>query len=145
MPSPSGRGLGEGAGSRQHASVSRPLTIHTAPHNGNLPSHPLYASVRPMTPTLIETTILALTAERGPDKSICPSEVARALQPENWQPLMTPVRQAAIRLVAAGQIEILRKGRPVSPEAVRGVIRLRAKNPPDAPDPAPDSTPDSAE
>ena len=98
-----------------------------------------------MTPTLIESTILALTAERGPDKSICPSEVARSLQPANWQPLMTPVRQAAIRLVAAGQIEILRKGRPVAPEAVRGVIRLRAKNPPDAPDPAPDSTPDSAE
>ncbi len=82
-------------------------------------------------PDPIEASILALTAARGPDKSICPSEVARALQPEpgleGWQSLMTPVRQAALRLARAGQIDILRKGRPVEPEAVRGVIRLRIR------------------
>lgn len=84
-------------------------------------------------PDLIEAQILALTAARGPDKSICPSEVARALQPETaddgWQRHMTPVRQAAIRLAGTGRIEILRKGRPVDPAVpgeIRGVIRLRA-------------------
>ena len=80
----------------------------------------------------IETSILALTAARGPDASICPSEVARALQPGDWRPLMTPVRQAALRLQAAGRVEILRKGRAVAAEAVRGVIRLRAAPTPDA-------------
>ncbi len=80
-----------------------------------------------MNPVDIEPTILALTAARGPDKSICPSEVARALQPEGWQSLMTPVRQAAIRLAGAGRIDILRKGRPVPPAEVRGVIRLRTR------------------
>ncbi len=75
-------------------------------------------------PAEIEVLILALTADRGPGKSICPSEVARALRPD-WQALMTAVRRVACRLAAAGQIEILRKGRPVSPEDVKGVIRLR--------------------
>ena len=75
----------------------------------------------------IESAILELTAARGPEKSICPSEVARALKPDSWQSLMAPVRQAAIRLSTAGHIDILRKGKPVPPEAVHGVIRLRRR------------------
>lgn len=73
----------------------------------------------------IEDEIVRQTAARGPDKSICPSEVARALDPD-WRPLMTAVRRAAARLSEAGRIEILRKGRPVPPADMRGVIRLRA-------------------
>jgi hypothetical protein len=71
-----------------------------------------------------EQAILRLAAERGADKSICPSEAARALA-DDWRPLLGPVRQAAIRLAKAGRIEILRKGKPVDPADVRGVIRLR--------------------
>ena len=81
-----------------------------------------------MIPENIEPTILALTAARGADKSICPSEVARTLQPEGWQALMTPVRQAAMRLAEAGRIDILRKGKPVPLAEVRGVIRLRVRS-----------------
>ncbi len=73
----------------------------------------------------IEATLLRLVDARGPDKSICPSEVARALLPE-WQSLMGAVRRVAVRLAVAGRIEILRKGKPVDPVDVRGVIRLRA-------------------
>ena len=76
---------------------------------------------------LIEASVLALTEARGVDASICPSEVARHLQPERWQALMVPVRDAALRLQAAGRIDILRKGKPVSAPDVRGVIRLRAR------------------
>ncbi len=72
----------------------------------------------------IEAAILALTTERGPAKSICPSEVARALRP-NWQSLLTEVRRVACRLALAGRIDILRKGQVVPPEGVKGVIRLR--------------------
>lgn len=75
----------------------------------------------------IEISILALTQERGPGESICPSEVARRLQPE-WQGLLPAVRRAAVRLAQAGRIEILRKGKPVDPLTVKGVIRLRAMN-----------------
>jgi hypothetical protein len=72
----------------------------------------------------IAATIMSLVEARGADKSICPSEVARALDPA-WQRLMTPVRRAAIGLALAGRIDILRKGKPVDPVDVRGVIRLR--------------------
>ena len=79
----------------------------------------------------VEAAILELTLARGSDKSICPSEAARRLhpEPEGWQSLLGPVRQAAIRLSRAGRIDILRKGKPVPPEAAHGVIRLRAKPP----------------
>lgn len=76
----------------------------------------------------IAAEILRQAAERGADKSLCPSEVARALDPaeERWRRLMGPVRAAAIRLARQGRIEVLRKGKPVDPaEEVRGVIRLR--------------------
>jgi hypothetical protein len=72
----------------------------------------------------IEAEILRQVEARGPDKSICPSEVARTLDLE-WQKLSLAVRRAAIRLAKAGQIDILRKGRRVEPEGVKGVIRLR--------------------
>jgi hypothetical protein len=43
--------------------------------------------------------------------------------------LMPRVRKAALALQAEGRLEILRKGKPVPAEAVRGVIRLRALQP----------------
>ena len=76
----------------------------------------------------IEAAILALTAQRGPAKSICPSEVARALRPD-WQSLLGTVRRTACRLAAAGRIDILRKGQVVAPAEVKGVIRLRMAQP----------------
>jgi Protein of unknown function (DUF3253) len=75
----------------------------------------------------IEATILALAGTRGGAGSICPSEVARALAPEDWRKLLGAVRRAAAGLAAAGRIDILRKGRPVDPAGVRGVIRLRIR------------------
>jgi len=80
---------------------------------------------RTLGPEAIEAEILQRTA--ATDKSICPSEVARGLEPINWRPLMGAVRQAAARLSTAGAIDILRKGKPIAPEAMRGVIRLRRR------------------
>jgi hypothetical protein len=75
----------------------------------------------------IETAMLGLVAQRGTGKTVCPSEVARALggpHPDNWGPLMQPVRRIAVRLAHAGQITILRKGKPVDPDDFRGIYRL---------------------
>ena len=77
-----------------------------------------------MTPADIAAEILRQTEARGVGKSICPSEVARALAPDDWRPLMTPVRQAAAVLSDQGQVLILRKGRAVPATEMRGVIRL---------------------
>lgn len=72
----------------------------------------------------IEAAILSHVAALGPDKSISPNEVAMALGPD-WRTKLTAVRRAAISLAQAGQIEILRKGKPVDPIGAKGVIRLR--------------------
>ncbi|WP_137124282.1 DUF3253 domain-containing protein [Roseomonas sp. HF4] len=81
-----------------------------------------------MSEPAIRDAILALTAERGADRSICPSEVARALSPEDWRPLMARIRREATVLAREGRIDILRKGKPVDPATeIRGVIRLRTR------------------
>ncbi|WP_376091084.1 DUF3253 domain-containing protein [Roseomonas sp. CCTCC AB2023176] len=80
-------------------------------------------------PTAIAAEIVRLASERGPTRSICPSEVARSLAPEDWRPLMGPVRQAAVALTRDGRLDILRKGKPIDPAALRGVIRLRIREP----------------
>jgi hypothetical protein len=79
-------------------------------------------------PDLAEA-ILALCAARGEEKSICPSEVARALagnDEKQWRLLMHPIRETALALAQEGKIVILRKGRSVDPATMpKGVIRLR--------------------
>jgi hypothetical protein len=75
----------------------------------------------------ITDTILRLAAERGADKTICPSEAARELagkDPENWSPLMPRIRRSAIGLMKEGRIEIRRKGRAVDPDDFRGIYRI---------------------
>lgn len=96
----------------------------------------------------IRDEILRQTAARGTDRSICPSEVARALagggEDGPWRSLMGPVRHAAAGLSRDGRIDILRKGKPVPPAAMRGVIRLRIAAPPAAADGPPDTDPASS-
>ena len=80
-------------------------------------------------PAIIETRMLELVAERGPGKTICPSEVARSLggdHPDGWGPLMQPVRRAAVKLAVEGRMLILRKGQQVDPQDFRGIYRLAA-------------------
>jgi hypothetical protein len=57
--------------------------------------------------------------------TICPSEAARVVDPEGWQDLMEPARQAARRLVAAGDVEITQGGHVVDPSTAKGPIRIR--------------------
>lgn len=83
--------------------------------------------------TAVEAAILALTAARGPDKSICPSEAARAavarlsLEPAaGWRALSADVRAVAEALARAGRIEARQRGAPVQLETARGPYRLAA-------------------
>lgn len=73
----------------------------------------------------LETAILDILARRAANTTICPSEAARIVSPESWRRLMEPARRAARRLVAAGRLEILQRGRVVDPTDARGPIRLR--------------------
>jgi len=76
-----------------------------------------------------EQAIMQLLTASGADKSISPSDAARALagnpSGDAWRKSLAPIRLATMRLARAGQIEILRKGKPIAPEDAHGVIRLR--------------------
>ena len=97
--------------------------------------------------------ILHLVRQRGPDKSICPSEAARAFAegrarksdpPDLWRRYMTGVRQQALFLARQGHISILRKGKPVDPFVpVKGLIRLSL--PRSEPETAPSTAPEIAD
>jgi hypothetical protein len=70
-------------------------------------------------------SILALLAAGGPEKTICPSEAARALAGDaDFRSYMEPVRDAAAELARAGRLEVTQKGEPVTIGEVRGPIRL---------------------
>ena len=77
----------------------------------------------------IETAIFEKLSRIDPKgdngKSIEPAEVAKALQPEQWQRMLPKVRGAALNLMRQGKLTITKKGKAVDPNAFKGVIRLR--------------------
>ncbi|MEV7396677.1 DUF3253 domain-containing protein [Aeromicrobium sp. NPDC092404] len=73
----------------------------------------------------LEQRILAMLHARAATSTICPSDVAREASPEDWRPLMDPVRDAARRLVAAGRVEITQHGEVVDLDQAKGPIRIR--------------------
>jgi hypothetical protein len=78
-------------------------------------------------PDEVERMILRMVAERGPDKTICPSDAARALagdKPDEWGPLMQPLRRVAVRLAKEGRLVIYRKGKQADPDDFKGIYRL---------------------
>jgi Protein of unknown function (DUF3253) len=72
----------------------------------------------------IRDMILDLALQRGRDKSLCPSEVAKALKPEDWQALMPDVRKVA---AVMPEIVATQRGMKVDPVTARGQIRLRLR------------------
>ncbi|MEX8548913.1 MAG: DUF3253 domain-containing protein [Mucilaginibacter sp.] len=78
---------------------------------------------------VIKNTILTMAASRGADKTICPSEVARALFGENWRKEMQTVRDAAFDLAEQNKIVVTQKGKKVGPENLKGPIRIKIVNP----------------
>ncbi|PZU74481.1 MAG: DUF3253 domain-containing protein [Brevundimonas sp.] len=80
----------------------------------------------------IETAILNKIASLEPGKSIEPAEVAKELQPEQWQRMLPKVRAIALHLMRQGRLTITKKGKPVDPDNFRGVTRLRQATPEEA-------------
>lgn len=74
----------------------------------------------------LETAIRDLLAQRAETATICPSDAARAVgTADTWRDLMEPARQAAARLVAAGEVVITQGGEVVDLATVKGPIRIR--------------------
>jgi uncharacterized protein DUF3253 len=74
----------------------------------------------------LRTTILELARERGADKTICPSDAARAIGGDDWRDLMDEARDVARDLARTGEVEISQKGAVLDPDQPwRGPIRIR--------------------
>lgn len=66
-----------------------------------------------------------MATARGADKTICPSEVARAIFDDNWSVYMQVVRDAAFDLAAQNRVIVMQKGKKVDPGKVKGPIRIQ--------------------
>lgn len=80
-----------------------------------------------MTDEDIANEVLRQLSRRAVDSSICPSEVARALQSEEaaWRSLMPQVREVAAAMCAKGGLRITRRGIDVPMSDLhRGAIRF---------------------
>ena len=75
----------------------------------------------------LERAIDALLDDRRAGATICPSEAARAVDPEGWRELMPAAREAAGRLAAAGQVEVTQRGEVVDVATARGPVRVRRR------------------
>lgn len=73
----------------------------------------------------ISQAIIAMATERGTDKTICPSEVARFMFPDNWRKYMDEVREAAVDLQRQGKVAITQKGEPVDVNDIKGPVRIK--------------------
>ena len=80
---------------------------------------------RPAVDRQLEEELRRLLDGRPRSASVCPSEVARAVDVEHWRDLLEPARAAARRLVVSGEVEVTQAGRVVDPSTARGPIRIR--------------------
>lgn len=76
---------------------------------------------------VIADTIGELLMARAAVSSICPSEVARALESDEaaWRALMPQVRRVAAKLASEGKLRVTRGDDIVDAESEGGPIRLR--------------------
>ncbi len=74
---------------------------------------------------LIEDTLFDLLSQVRKDESISPNDVAKVLNREHWQRELPKIRAVVVGMARQGRLEMLRKGKPVAPEDVKGIYRLR--------------------
>ncbi|MEO8629526.1 MAG: DUF3253 domain-containing protein [Betaproteobacteria bacterium] len=76
----------------------------------------------------VQNEILRLLERRGAGRTICPSEVARAIDADGWRAHMAVVREAARAMVASGAIEVTQRGHVLAADAIwHGAVRLRMR------------------
>ena len=79
----------------------------------------------------VRECVMELLVERGPGRSICPTEAARLLGVRMdcyWQDLMRPVRTVAAGMADDGLIEAIQHEFVVDIKVVRGPVRLRLRH-----------------
>lgn len=69
-------------------------------------------------------TLRALLTQRGPDKTICPSDLARVLAGDGFRAHMAEIRALVTSLEQAGEVEVRQRGERVQARTARGPIRI---------------------
>ncbi len=70
--------------------------------------------------------IRALAGHRAPEKTICPSDAARAVGGADWRSSMDLARDAARQLARDGEVTIEQRGETLDPDGPwKGPIRIR--------------------
>ena len=111
------------AGSKQAEAAAR-ARVHDAKLALGERGRPYWDAAEPAAQRLrIEASLRALLSARGRDKTICPSDVARALGGASWRSLLPLVRETAHELEARGELEVRQRGQRVDPRKARGPIR----------------------
>ncbi len=77
----------------------------------------------------LERAIGTLLDARAPGATICPSEAARAVDPEGWRGLLPHARAVAGRLAERGEVEATQRGAVVDVATARGPVRIRRVSP----------------
>jgi hypothetical protein len=77
--------------------------------------------------TRLTAAIRTLLRHRGPDRTICPSDAARAVGGDRWRHLVPVARDIARDLAAAGELEVTQRGQVLPPGGTwKGPVRLRS-------------------
>jgi len=78
----------------------------------------------------LRAVVLTLAGHRAPDRTICPSDAARAVGGEGWRSLMDPVREVVRDLARSGEVEVVQRGEVLDPDRPwRGPVRIRVACP----------------
>jgi hypothetical protein len=72
-----------------------------------------------------QSIILRAIDENPEGGSIDPNHLAKSIDPEGWRRHLGHIKSTCIGMARLGQIEILRKGKPVAPDGLRGLYRFR--------------------
>ena len=74
----------------------------------------------------LEAAVLALSRSRAPDRTICPSDAARAVCGKGWRTALDDARSVIRSLAADGHVDVLQRGVRVDPVGPwRGPVRVR--------------------
>jgi hypothetical protein len=92
----------------------------------------MYIHMAERSEALIRRTITELLERRGPGKTICPSDAARAIDAQGFRKLMPAVRDVAQTMVRQGTIVVTQRGEPVDIRTARGPVRLKLSTAPSA-------------
>ena len=81
----------------------------------------------------IHRLLMSQRQAKGPGLTICPTQVAKALEASDgppstegdaWRTWLPLVRRTAVEMALSGDLTIKRKGKPVDPESFKGIYRL---------------------